>query len=254
MVALACVSPATTPPATLAVLIVAQRRPIGDALGVAVLGVIAHAVQGLLRPAGGLSYGLWLLLDVVTHAALVALGAWMQARARLIGSLVHRAQRAEEEQGRRIAEARAAERARIAREMHDVLAPGFPWCPHTPARSSIARMPHPRNAPRPLVSSDPVSKKPWTSSERSSQRSAKTPMSMATDCPQPTAADLPRLIEESRSAGTAVAVRGSLEELSGLPPMSGRTAYRLIQDGLTNARRHAPGQPVTLMVSTAGLA
>jgi signal transduction histidine kinase len=129
MVALACVSPATTPPATLAVLIVAQRRPIGDALGVAVLGVIAHAVQGLLRPAGGLSYGLWLLLDVVTHAALVALGAWMQARARLIGSLVHRAQRAEEEQGRRIAEARAAERARIAREMHDVLAPRLSLVP-----------------------------------------------------------------------------------------------------------------------------
>ena len=70
--------------------------------------------------------------------------------------------------------------------------------------------------------------------------------------PQPTAADLPRLIEESRSAGTAVAVQGSLEELSGLPPMGGRTAYRLIQEGLTNARRHAPGQPVTLVVSTNG--
>ena len=46
----------------------------------------------------------------------------LQARASLIASLVLRAQRTEEEQGRRIAEARAAERARIAREMHDVLA------------------------------------------------------------------------------------------------------------------------------------
>jgi signal transduction histidine kinase len=104
------------------VLVVAQRRPIGDALGVGVLGVIAHAVLGLLRPVGGLSYGWWLILDVVAHAALVAVGAWIQARARLIASLVLRAQRAEEEQGRRIAEARAAERVRIAREMHDVLA------------------------------------------------------------------------------------------------------------------------------------
>jgi hypothetical protein len=82
------------------VLVVPQRRPIGDALGVAVLGVIAHAVQGLLRPVGGLSYGWWLILDVVAHAALVAVGAWIQARARLIASLVLRAQRAEEEQGR----------------------------------------------------------------------------------------------------------------------------------------------------------
>jgi PleD family two-component response regulator len=46
----------------------------------------------------------------------------LQARASLIASLALRAQRAEEEQGRRIAEARAAERVRIAREMHDVLA------------------------------------------------------------------------------------------------------------------------------------
>jgi hypothetical protein len=57
MVALAAVSPAATPPATLAVLVVAQRRPLQDALGVAILGVIAHAIQGLLRPLGGLSYG-----------------------------------------------------------------------------------------------------------------------------------------------------------------------------------------------------
>jgi signal transduction histidine kinase len=69
------------------------------------------------------------------------------------------------------------------------------------------------------------------------------------DWPQPTAVDLPRLIEESRSAGTQVAVEGTLAVLSGLPPMSARAAYRLVQEGLTNARKHAPGQPVSVMVS-----
>jgi signal transduction histidine kinase len=49
-----------------------------------------------------------------------------------------------------------------------------------------------------------------------------------------------------------VAVRGALAELSGLPPMSARAAYRLVQEGLTNARKHAPGQPVTLTVSANG--
>jgi signal transduction histidine kinase len=34
--------------------------------------------------------------------------------------------------------------------------------------------------------------------------------------------------------------------------MSDRTAYRLIQEGFTNARRHAPGQPVTLTISVDG--
>ena len=42
---------------------------------------------------------------MVAHAALVGVGAMLQARASLIASLVLRAQRAEEEQGRRIAEA-----------------------------------------------------------------------------------------------------------------------------------------------------
>jgi signal transduction histidine kinase len=71
------------------------------------------------------------------------------------------------------------------------------------------------------------------------------------DWPQPAAGGLPRLIEESRSAGTQVAVQGA-PELSGLPPMSARAAYRLVQEGLTNARKHAPGQPVTLTVSANG--
>jgi hypothetical protein len=69
--------------------------------------VIAHAVQDLLRPVGGLSYGWWLILDVVAFAALVAIGAMLQARASLITSLVLRARPAEEEQERRVAEARA---------------------------------------------------------------------------------------------------------------------------------------------------
>ncbi len=53
---------------------------------------------------------------------LVGWGALTQARQALIQSLRERAERAEAEQDHRVAEARAQERARIAREMHDVLA------------------------------------------------------------------------------------------------------------------------------------
>ena len=70
----------------------------------------------------GLPYGWWFVLVVVSYAALVGWGALTQARLALIGSLRERAERAEAEQDRRVAEARALERARIAREMHDVLA------------------------------------------------------------------------------------------------------------------------------------
>jgi hypothetical protein len=60
----------------------------------------------------------------------------------------------------------------------------------------------------------------------------RTPMITPDRRPQPTAADVPRLIEECHSAGADVMVQGSLAELSGLSSMSGRTAYRLVQEGI----------------------
>ncbi|MEK8172910.1 histidine kinase [Streptomyces sp. M19] len=63
--------------------------------------------------------------------------------------------------------------------------------------------------------------------------------------PQPTLADLPRLVEESRRAGMRVTlcdqvVRADGGAADGLPSATGRTAYRIVQEGLTNARKHAP--------------
>ena len=59
---------------------------------------------------------------LVAEAALVGWGELSQARQALLQSLREQAHRAESEQASRVAEARAAERASIAREMHDVLA------------------------------------------------------------------------------------------------------------------------------------
>jgi signal transduction histidine kinase len=62
--------------------------------------------------------------------------------------------------------------------------------------------------------------------------------------PQPVLADVPRLVEESRDAGTEVLLREAVDEPAEAPPSVARTAYRVIQEGLTNARKHAAGQPV----------
>jgi signal transduction histidine kinase len=68
--------------------------------------------------------------------------------------------------------------------------------------------------------------------------------------PLPGIADLPELIGESRAAGTPVFVDSdawpAAEAPTGLPDAAGRTAYRVVQEGLTNARKHAPGQPVSV--------
>ena len=66
-----------------------------------------------------------------------------------------------------------------------------------------------------------------------------------TEPPQPTLADLAALVEESRAAG--MRITAAIELGDAAPPAAvGRTAYRIVQEGLTNARKHAPGAAVTL--------
>ncbi len=76
---LAALSPAATPAATVAVLLVAQRRRFAVALAVAGAGAVAHAIRGAWQPITGLPYGWWPVLVVVAYAALVGWGALSQA-------------------------------------------------------------------------------------------------------------------------------------------------------------------------------
>ena len=119
---LAAVSPAATPAATMAALLIACWRRLPVAAAVAGTGIAAHLIQGTWRPVAGLTYGWYAVLVCVAYAALAGWGTLVRAHHALIFSLRDRAERAEADQARRVAEARAAERARIAREMHDVLA------------------------------------------------------------------------------------------------------------------------------------
>jgi signal transduction histidine kinase len=66
--------------------------------------------------------------------------------------------------------------------------------------------------------------------------------------PQPTLTQLPALIEESRRVGMELDAELALEELADLPTGTGRHAYRIVQEGLTNARKHATHSPVRLRI------
>ncbi|MGN6239090.1 MAG: sensor histidine kinase [Cellulosimicrobium cellulans] len=65
--------------------------------------------------------------------------------------------------------------------------------------------------------------------------------------PQPTLDDVDRLVAEAREAGGDVTYErsGSVD----VPRTVEVAAYRVAQEGLTNARRHAPGSPVALRVA-----
>ncbi|HWH92664.1 MAG TPA: sensor histidine kinase, partial [Baekduia sp.] len=70
----------------------------------------------------------------------------------------------------------------------------------------------------------------------------------ATEPPQPTLGEVPALVEESRLAGARVALRIDAPGAEAIPAALGRTVYRIVQEGLTNARKHAPAAAVDVAV------
>ena len=214
--ALAAVSPVATPPATLAALIVARWRPRPVALAVAGAGIGAHLIRGAWRPVAGLPYGWWAVLVCVAYAAIVGWGMLMRANQSLISSLRDRAERAEADQARRVAEARAAERTRIAREMHDVLAHrlsllatyagALAYRPDAPpeqlsrAAEVIRSGAHQAlDELREVIGVRAAGRRAARPDGRPAQTARRDAMR-----PVPGMADLPRLIEESRAAGMRI--------------------------------------------------
>jgi signal transduction histidine kinase len=167
-------------------------------------------------------------------------GLFVRARRQLVRSLHDQADHAADE-------ARAAERRRIAREMHDVLA----------HRLSLLSLHAGALEFRPDAPAEEVAEAAGVI--RESARAALDELrgvigvlredgsETLTEPPQPTLADLPALVEESRAAGMRITARIELGDAAP-PAVVGRTAYRIAQEGLTNARKHAPGAAVTLTV------
>lgn len=186
------------------------------------------------------------LVGVVLTVAAVGWGLAVRSRREAFAALAERAERAEADQQARVEEARRAERARIAAEMHDVLA-------HRLTMLSLA--------------AGAIEYRPDGSTEqlagaavavRSSAHLALDDLrqvigilredGITATTPLPTAADLERLVDESREAGMTIELAAPLEALNDMPPELARHTYRVVQEGLTNAHKHAPGQPVQLRV------
>jgi signal transduction histidine kinase len=160
--------------------------------------------------------------------------------------------RAEEAERTRAAEAEravVAERNRIAREMHDVLA-------HHVSIMVVQAEAGPvvveRDPGRAIAAFDAISatgKQALVEMRRllGVLRDPGTGPSLA---PQPGAADIPSLVEGVRAAG--LPVRLTVEgEPAPLPPAVDLSAYRVMQEALTNALRHAPGRSARASVTYA---
>lgn len=197
---------------------------------------------------------LYLPLVVAAVTLTVAAAAWgmyVSARRELLASLRERAERAEAEQALRAERARTAERRRIAREMHDVLGHRLSLLSvHAGALELRADLP-----------AEAVTRTAGMLRETARaamddlreivlvlREPAGEPGDDAADGPQPRLADVPDLVAQSRDAGAVVDLTNGVPAATP-PEHLGRTAYRVVQEGLTNARRHAAGAPVSVEVS-----
>lgn len=243
LVALAALSPAATPAVAMATLYIAQLFRFRVVAAVAAVGFGAQAVQDVWRGHVGISFAWWLLMVAVAYGALIGWGRLARAQRALINSLRERAHRAEAEQGWRVAEARMLERSRIAREMHDGLAHRLSLL----ATYAGALEYRPDSPPERLADAAGVVR---TGAHQALNELREVITVLRDDAedreavPQPVFDDIPRLVDESRDAGVAVELRSDVAGGDAVPATVGRTAYRVVQEGLTNARKHAAGQPV----------
>ncbi len=244
-------------PAVVALFTVASRRRARPVALLSALSLVAAVAYSLLRPDPAVSW--WAAAGGVAVALLVVVG-WgtaMGQRRALLESLHERAERAEAEQQLRVEQARQLERTRIAREMHDVLAHRISLISmHAGAleyRSDAdpAQVAAAAGIVRQAAHQALEDLRGVLGVLRSSEVSA-SGTTADVEPPQPSLEDVHALVEECRRAGARVDLAVEVEPTADGPPVTlGRTAYRVAQEGLTNARKHAPGAPVHLRVGGA---
>ncbi|MEU9382284.1 histidine kinase [Streptomyces sp. NPDC048279] len=204
-----------------------------------------------LRPDPDLPYLAVVALVTLFILLVTSLALFVRSKRQLMLSLRDRARRAETEAGLRAERAQRLAREAIAREMHDVLAHrltllsvhagALEFRPDAP-REEIARA---AGVIRESAHEALQDLREIIGVLRAADGDE------AGGCPQPTLGALEALVGESRQAGMKVVLDNHVGDPSAVPASVGRTAYRIAQEGLTNARKHAPGAEVTVRVTGA---
>ncbi|WP_250007369.1 sensor histidine kinase [Actinoplanes sp. M2I2] len=179
---------------------------------------------------------------VLLHVSVVAIALLIRSQRQLVASWAERARQAEEGQRLRVEQAALAERERLAREMHDVLAHRLSLLAVHAGALEVRR--DASAAEQGAAGLIRETAHDALEDLRSVIHMLRAP---AEDRPQPTLGDVPALVEQSRSAGAEVGLE--LDGGAGVPDPVGRHAYRIVQEALTNARKHAPGAPVRVAIS-----
>ena len=231
---------------------VAAWQPTRVSLPAMAVAVVL-AVTAMARWNPGTNRGNHPLFDlIIAIVALTPMGAWvlgdsMASRHARSAALEERAIRAERERDAQAEIAAAAERVRIARELHDVIAHNISVMVAQADGGAYAFEAMPERSRQALTEIGRTGRQAL--SEMSSLlgllRAGPEAPSLA---PTPAAADITRLVTQAREAGMRVghAVEGPVRPLPGGPSLA---AYRIVQEAHTNVRKHAgPGAAAEVTV------
>lgn len=255
----------------------AVHRPWPISVPIGLLFVPATLVYDQVRPSVSDSPGPVVSLIIGTLLVLVIL-AWgiaVRARRQLVLSLQSSADQERREHALLLHDARRAERERIAREMHDVLAHRISLL-SVHAGALEYRTSQAEAGTAPALTAAEVHDAVAVIRENAHQaleelrevltvlrtdgrdtdeaagdtaedgKAASDRLTSGTATPQPAISDLAALVAEARAAGQQIHLEVDAPGVELARPQLQRTIYRVVQEGLTNARKHAPSALVNV--------
>jgi signal transduction histidine kinase len=211
-------------------------------LGLAfVIGVAA--IVELNDPKSGSGSLVW---DAITFTIAWIIGFAVGEKYREVDLAKERAERAEREREERARRAVADERARIARELHDVV--GHSVSVMTVQASAVrTRLDDDQGQVREALEVVERTGREALAEMRRMVGVLRHPEEAPALAPQPSLEQLERLVEHTREAGLPVELRIEGDPVP-LPAGIDLTAYRLVQEGLTNAIKHAGAKRAEVLV------
>ncbi|UJW28875.1 histidine kinase [Saccharothrix sp. AJ9571] len=185
---------------------------------------------------------------VLGHVAVVAWGLSVRSRRELVTSLRERAEAADVEAQLRADRSQHEAREALAREMHDVLGHRLSLLSVHAGALSYYRD---ASAEETAQAAEVVRENAHRALQdlREVIGVLRAPVG---ELPLPVVEDVLELIDEAGQAGSPVELRdetGVTADGSLLPATQGRTLYRLVQECLTNVRKHAPGASVVIRIT-----